>query len=239
MPDLFRRPHHNAILEALRCFDGDLFEEAECFFGGGTAIVLSLGEYRESVDIDFLCASKDGYRILRDAIWGKGLEGLVRPNSSIIALRDVRADQYGIRTILKVRGMHIKFEIVKEARIPLHGTLDDRFGLPVLNREDMFAEKLLANADRWNDKSVLSRDLVDLSMMILRWGDIPLSAWEQARSAYGQTVDDAYRMAIAQAKETNWLQTCMDKMGMDPQVAAEVMALHGREQAPGTFPFDV
>lgn len=25
-------------------------------FGGGTALVLQLGEYRESVDIDFLCA---------------------------------------------------------------------------------------------------------------------------------------------------------------------------------------
>jgi len=26
-----------------------------CLFGGGTALVLQLGEYRESVDIDFLC----------------------------------------------------------------------------------------------------------------------------------------------------------------------------------------
>jgi hypothetical protein len=165
--------------------------------------------------------------MLRDAIWGKGIGGLVRPNSSISTLRDVRADQYGIRTILKVRDMHIKFEIIKEARIPLQGTFDERFGLPVLNREDMYAEKLLANADRWNDKSVLSRDLVDLSVMILRWGDIPLSAWERARSAYGQTVDDAYRLAIAQAKNTDWLQTCMEKMDIDPQLAAEIKALHG------------
>ncbi|MEO9632426.1 MAG: nucleotidyl transferase AbiEii/AbiGii toxin family protein [Sulfitobacter sp.] len=62
---MFQRKHHNDILNALRCLDGDLLLDAECYFGGGTAIVLNLGEYRESVDIDFLCASKEGYRKLR------------------------------------------------------------------------------------------------------------------------------------------------------------------------------
>ena len=89
MQNVFRRPHHNAILNALHCFDGNLFERAECFFGGGTAIVLKLDEYRESVDIDFLCGSREGYRILREVVWSKGFAGLVRPGAEISVLRHV------------------------------------------------------------------------------------------------------------------------------------------------------
>ena len=69
--DLFRRQHHNDILRALRCLNGSLLLDAECYFGGGTAIVLNIDEYRESVDIDFLCASQEGYRKLRQALWGR------------------------------------------------------------------------------------------------------------------------------------------------------------------------
>ncbi|MEH0072719.1 nucleotidyl transferase AbiEii/AbiGii toxin family protein [Pannonibacter sp. Pt2-lr] len=52
-------------------------------FGGGTAIVLQLDEYRESVDIDFLCASQEGYRLIRQAVFGAGLAGLIRPEAEI------------------------------------------------------------------------------------------------------------------------------------------------------------
>lgn len=44
----FAREHHTAILKALRALDGDYLMETKCYFGGGTAIVLELGEYRES-----------------------------------------------------------------------------------------------------------------------------------------------------------------------------------------------
>ena len=33
--------------------------------------------------------------------------------------REVRADQYGIRTLLRTEGIDIKFEIVREGRIEL------------------------------------------------------------------------------------------------------------------------
>ncbi|MDP4992747.1 MAG: nucleotidyl transferase AbiEii/AbiGii toxin family protein, partial [Marivita lacus] len=99
--DLFGRQHHNDILHALRCLDGEMLLDAECYFGGGTAIVLELDEYRESVDIDFLCASQHGYRTLRQALWGRSdLAGLLRPEANLETLRDVRADQYGIRTLI-------------------------------------------------------------------------------------------------------------------------------------------
>ena len=99
---LFQREHHNEILAALRCIDGNLLLDAECYFGGGTAIVLNLDEYRESVNIDFLCASNEGYRKLREAVWGRpDLNGLLLPEAKLETLRDVRADQYGIRTLIR------------------------------------------------------------------------------------------------------------------------------------------
>ena len=56
--NLFQRKRHNDVLHVLRSLNGPLLLDAECYFGGGTAIVLNLGEYRESVDVDFLCASQ-------------------------------------------------------------------------------------------------------------------------------------------------------------------------------------
>lgn len=91
---MFQRAHHNLVLEALRGLDGDLFAKARCYFGGGTAITLALGEYRESIDIDFLCASQDGYRLLREAVSDAGFSGLTREGSALEAARDVRKDQY-------------------------------------------------------------------------------------------------------------------------------------------------
>lgn len=41
--------------------DATLLESSRCYFGGGTAIVLMYGEYRLSLDVDFLCSDVDGY----------------------------------------------------------------------------------------------------------------------------------------------------------------------------------
>ena len=63
----YRRPVHRQVLAILSTLDAAFLEQARCFFGGGTRIVLELGEYRESRDIDFLCSDRDGYRRLREA----------------------------------------------------------------------------------------------------------------------------------------------------------------------------
>lgn len=224
---MFRRPHHNAVLAALRELDRGLFERAECYFGGGTAIVLKLGEYRESVDIDFLCSSADGYRQLRQAIWHGRLNGLLAPGATMEAVRNMQADQYGIRTAIKIADTVIKLEIVRESRIDLRGEVDEALGVPVLDRADMYAEKLLANVDRWGDASVMSRDIIDLSMMISRWGPIPDAAWERARAAYGDTVDDAYEKAVERILDPAWLARCMTSMSIDDALKDEIRAPHG------------
>ena len=51
---VFSRPHHQRVAVILRSLRADFFKECECYFGGGTAIALRFGEFRESVDIDFL-----------------------------------------------------------------------------------------------------------------------------------------------------------------------------------------
>ena len=71
---MFHRPHDQRIERALGALNAKMLRELRCLFGGGTAIGLRYGEYRESVDIDFAVSGADGYRRLRQALTGaKGL----------------------------------------------------------------------------------------------------------------------------------------------------------------------
>lgn len=224
---MFRRPQHSAIATILAALDGRLLLEAECFFGGGTAIVLTLDEYRESVDIAFFCSSQEGYRLLYSTVFDKGLNGLLKPDAAVAALRDMLADQYGMRTQIGVGDAKVSFEIVREARIPISGTFDPVLGVPVLSRDDMYCERLLANADHHADRSAPGRDIIDLSMMISRFGPIPEAARSKAKGAYGETVVKAYDKAVQAIREPRWLKTCMTEMGMDLDLAHEILSIHG------------
>ncbi len=62
---MFERPHHQRIAHVLLSLDGPLLQSHHCLFGGGTAMALRYGEYRESVDIDFLVSDIASYRTLR------------------------------------------------------------------------------------------------------------------------------------------------------------------------------
>lgn len=224
---MYNRAHHNAIAEVLNALNSELFLETECFFGGGTAIVLLLDEYRESVDIDFLCASQQGYKRLRELTLHGAITNLLSPGSNVEQLREIRADQYGIRTSLQMNGSKIKFEIVREARVPLTGTADPEMPVPVLSRDDMYCEKLLANADRYNDKAVMSRDVIDLSLMMSRWGPIPEAAWNKARDAYGTSVEYAFEKATTGIRDRSWLERCMQEMAMEASLEREILDVLG------------
>lgn len=76
---MFERAHHQRIARVLDALDGQLLREAHCLFGGGTAIALRFGEYRESVDMDFLVSDVASYRNLRQLLTGPaGFAGLLR-----------------------------------------------------------------------------------------------------------------------------------------------------------------
>ncbi|MBU1336922.1 MAG: nucleotidyl transferase AbiEii/AbiGii toxin family protein [Alphaproteobacteria bacterium] len=178
----FERPEHVIIAETLQSMDHGFLERSRCFFGGGTAIVLMNGEYRLSLDVDFLCADIDGYRELRSAIVQNGAPAVF--GAEVETLREFKADQYGIRGLVALHGQRIKFEIVREARIALEGETSP-FGVPMLTVESQFAEKLLANADRCLDKSVAYRDAIDLGYLVHASGSIPAKSIEVSENAYG------------------------------------------------------
>ncbi len=215
---MFERLHHQQIAKVLCGLNGILLKEHGCLFGGGTAIALRFGEYRESVDIDFLLSDLNHYRSLRQLLTGAdGINAILLPGQPPLSqLRDIRADQYGIRTMLSVAEEPIKFEIVLEGRIKLAApTVKDMVcGIPTLTVLDMAASKLLANSDRWGDDGVFSRDLIDLAMMQPR---LPLlrQAIAKAEAAYGQAIRVDLEKAIHRLQQRQgWLERCMQAMSM-------------------------
>ena len=215
---MFERPHHQRIAHVLASLDSAVLRQHGCLFGGGTCIALQHGEYRESVDIDFLVSDVAGYRELRQLLTGPhGLAAITHPHAlPLITLREIRADQYGIRTQVQMDGQAIKFEIVREGRIALAppGPEDVVCGVSTLTSLDLAASKLLANSDRQADDGVFSRDVIDLAMM-----ELPLpalrAALAKAQEAYGAAVERDLSKAIDRIQHrTGWLERCMQAMAM-------------------------
>jgi hypothetical protein len=215
---LFERAHHRRIATVLESLDAPLLLAHRCLFGGGTAIALRQGEYRESVDVDFLVSDVAGYRELRQRLTGpQGVQAVVREGRSLEAVRELRADQYGLRTLLRVDEVEIKFEVVLEGRIELEPPAADDLvcGVACLTRLDMATTKLLANSDRWADDGVFSRDLIDLAMLQPR-GKLLKQALAKARAAYGDSVERDLAKAVDRLLARDGrLERCMAAMQVD------------------------
>ena len=195
--------------------DATLLVEHNCWFGGGTAIVLDNGEFRESVDIDFLVSDQQSYRQLRQIVRDHGLDPLA--TRELALGRTPSVDGYGIRTSVLIAGVAIKFEIIHEGRIDLDtpSPEDEICGVRILTRTDQVASKLLANDDRWADTSTFSRDLIDLAMM--KPDTIALKAGaRKAVDAYGETVGESLNKAVAYLHDRpQRLDECIRALKMD------------------------
>jgi hypothetical protein len=234
---LFEREHHIRVAAVLQALDAEFLAEHQCFFGGGTAIVLSHFEYRESLDIDFLVSDRNGYRRLREGITDQGLSAVTRSDAKLNQVREIRTDQYGIRTMLQVAPAEIKFEIVFEGRISLETPRsEDRIcGVACLTALDMATTKLLANSDRWMDDSTFSRDLIDLAMLNLPRRTLA-KAIEKAGAAYGESIERDLGKAIERLKERpGRLDECMESLKMKSAPKAllwkQIRRLHPLESA--------
>ena len=223
----FARPGHQQVHAILSRMDSVFLAKIRCFFGGGTRIVLELGEYRESRDMDFLCSDRVGYRLLRESVSGTSLGPILAPDLSLA--REVRADQYGIRTFIEHNEIKLKFEIVREARIEIDG--EAIAGIPVacLTRRHCFAEKFLANTDRGLDASTLSRDIVDLAFMIEGWSRQDADAgMAMAKMAYGDSVLRALATVTRKMREDKiYRNRCVDGLAIsEPKIlSAGIKAL--------------
>jgi hypothetical protein len=209
---MFKRPHHQVIAKLLQSFDSDFLQQAECYFGGGTAISLQLGEYRESVDIDFLCSSEAGFRLLRGAV-NSDLGPVLK--SPVVQAREPKSNQYKILTCLELDGARVKVEFVREGNTKLSGSFNAELGVPTLSRTDLWAQKLMANADRVLDTSTVSRDIIDLAMMLKAWGPLPADAFDKAFRPYGAQLTRGFHKAVGKISDPAWLSSCMRSMGMD------------------------
>ncbi len=210
---LANRPEHQLALEVLATLDRDFLRDAECWFAGGTAISLRCDEFRISRDVDFLVSSRSGYRMLRERVYDAGVRGLFRRNVTL--RREVRADRYGIRFVLDIDGAPLKIEIVSEGRIDLGGIEDASLPVLRLTDQDLVAEKLLANEDRFLDDAALARDVIDLVMLEHELGELPASAWAKARTAYGDSIESALYRALHRLRDDPaMLQRAIDALSI-------------------------
>jgi hypothetical protein len=222
---LFERPHHRDVALVLQSLDAPALSQRHCYFGGGTAMAMRYGEYRESRDIDFVVSDLTGYRELRQMLGNlRGFLPIAREGIEVELAREVRADQYGIRTHVRSGESTIKFEIILEARIDLAapGNGDRICGIQTLAPIDLAAEKLLANADRWADDSVYSRDLIDLAMMR---ADRRLleAACMKAEGAYGESVRSSLSQAVDGLETRRGrLEACMTALSIDGVTRAQL-----------------
>ena len=212
---MFNRPHHQQIAKVLESLNADLLKQYNCLFAGGTAIALRYGEYRESVDIDFLVSDLASYRHLRNLVREQGLQALMRsPAAGQLQTSDICSDQYGIRTKVFVEGKPIKFEIVLEGRIALANPRkkDSIAGVATLTRLDMAASKLLANSDRGLDRGMHCRDVIDLAMLKLSKTEFA-DAITKTKVAYGEAILKDLSKVIDRLGEANGLlERCMKAM---------------------------
>jgi hypothetical protein len=177
----FIRQRHQLIARLLENFDEDYFTKHNILFGGGTRIVLEAAEFRESVDIDFLCPSVDAYRAVRTAVASDSFGRLAKGRLDL--LREIRADRYGVRALVQIEDVQVKVEFIATDNYDLKKTQLDGISVPAISRESCFATKLLAHADRYAEPS--KKDLLDLLAMRHYWGQVPAAAWDEARRHYG------------------------------------------------------
>lgn len=231
---MFEREQHRNVAALLTALDSQKLSRCKFLFGGGTRIVLELDEYRESHDVDFLCSDPEGYSELRFEASMGGYPALFPPNSGVELgfPREMRTDQYGIRFPVMIAGDMIRVELIREARIELGAATKPSWSpVDCLSLQDCYAEKLLANADRWADRQVLSRDLIDLATLRHRIGPIPAAAWRKVEAAYRTAARDDLRKAlVAFNQDSLHQQRCFEGLQIrDANGIREGLSLLGQD----------
>ena len=218
----FKLAHHNKILTILNSLDDDILKKGSAYFGGGTLLALDFDEYRWSKDIDFISPiSSSGYGYLRTIVFDSGYEGLFRDLSKIKIGRGT-TDQYGIRMIVLIDDEPIKAEIIAEGRFELDSPRYPEWSpVACLSLIDCFTSKLLANSDRFTDKSVQSRDLIDLAVLRLQ-SVVPPEAVSKAEKAY-EVMRQLKRAIQSFQERPNYRRECFAGLKIDTQQVPKII----------------
>jgi hypothetical protein len=182
---MFEYTIHNHVLRVLQAMRSNFLRECQVYFGGGTQLALTYGEYRLSRDVDFLCPYGESFSRLRRSIYNHGQDALFDSTqmSGITLPGELRTDRDGVRFGVQVEDVILKVEIVAEGRITLgEPSFPEWCPVACLDVVDQIAEKLLANGDRWADASTDSRDLIDLAIL-RQVTDWPGAAMDKAEAA--------------------------------------------------------
>jgi Nucleotidyl transferase AbiEii toxin, Type IV TA system len=233
---MFERSIHCQVLQVLQALSADFLTECEIYFGGGTLLALSYGEYRLSRDIDFLCLYGGAFSQLRGALYTHGYEALFDRTrlGSIQLPGELRTDRYGVRFPVQLGKTILKVEIVAEGRIELDAPLYPGWSpVPCLSVVDQVAEKLLANSDRWVDTSTDSRDLIDLAILRLKT-EFPQRAIDKAESAY-RCIDPLKRSILNFQAKPDYRARCYERLS----VASPAMIMDGLDQLAVQFELPV
>ena len=180
----FQRNHHKIVWQALQNFNSDYLQKNNILFGGGTRIALELDEFRESVDINFLCSDSQSYKAVRSQASQKSLGNLV--TQEFDHPREIRIDRDAVRCFMQIDNTIIKLEFVACADYQLQADKSLDLSVPILDKTSCFITKLLANADRYYDYPY--KDIFDLLMMYQNWGDVPERAWQVSDEIYSQKI---------------------------------------------------
>ncbi len=182
---MYEIAHHQTIDSVLKYFNADYLCNNNIIFGGGTLIALMIDEYRESVDVDFLCPDTDSYRAVRSQVTNVSLGDLVLRDFNYV--REISSGRDAVRTIIELDNVKIKLEFVGFSDYKLGSSQpNNEFPVPFLDIPSCFSTKLLANADRQGD--VPYKDIFDLIAMYLHWGEIPDCSWLEADRHYSNRV---------------------------------------------------
>ncbi len=199
---------YSAITVIFNNLNYELLADCQVYLGGGTLVNLQHGQFRYSQDLDFLCNS-DGFYRLRERIVNSQNNYIFQANE-VIQVSNARIDRYAIRFPVRVildninqNEIAIKVEIVVEETLPIDAAIyPEGIKVPCLNAIDLVAAKLLANYDRWLDKSKYSRDLIDLAVIRTK-GKLPESAFDKATAAY--RLSNSIETSLIEA--INWFQS--------------------------------
>lgn len=190
---MYKLPHHQLIYSCLKNFNSNFLKSNHILFGGGTRISLEIDEYRESIDIDFLCQNKKSYRAVREQTTNISLGDLVKKDFDYKS--DIKFDRDAVRTFISVNNTTIKLEFVCFDNYQLTASDNiELFPVPFIDHISCFYTKLLANADRAGVKPF--KDIFDLLTMCWKWNGIPQKSFELAREHYSFDVDKKLKFAI-------------------------------------------